>query len=115
MGDRMDRMGDRMSRMDERIKEVRTEIRETRRELKGDILATEGRLLEALERDSGEWRDLLASVPPGLEGHRYAPGKWSIREVVGHVIDAERMFGVRAMAFARGDRRSQPSHPGPPA
>ena len=46
---RMDRMGDRMSRMDERIKEVRTEVRDTRRELKADILATEGRLMEAIK------------------------------------------------------------------
>ena len=39
----------RMNRMDERVKEVRTEIRETRRELKSDILATEGRLMEAIK------------------------------------------------------------------
>jgi len=34
--------------------------------------------------------------------HRYAPGKWSIREVVGHVSDTERVFAYRAMWFARG-------------
>ena len=73
------------------------------------IEAVEGPLLETLERDSGAWQAMLATVPPGLEGHRYAPGKWSIREVVGHVIDAERMFSVRAMAFARGDRSHFPS------
>ena len=73
------------------------------------IAAVERPLLEALEHDSGEWQGLLATVAPGLEGHRYAPGKWSIREVVGHVVDAERMFSVRAMAFARGDRSHFPS------
>lgn len=73
------------------------------------IDAVDGPLLQTLERDSREWRTLLASVPPARETHRYAPGKWSIREVVGHIIDAERMFSVRAMAFARGDRSHFPS------
>ncbi len=73
------------------------------------IDAVDGPLLETLERDSREWRTLLAAVPPGRETHRYAPGKWSIREVVGHIIDAERMFSMRAMAFARGDRSHFPS------
>ena len=51
----------------------------------------------------------LADVLPVLEGiseskslHRYAPGKWSIREVVGHLNDTERMFVFRALWFARG-------------
>ena len=66
-------------------------------------------LMQTLEDEAGEWRALLAAVPPDKEGYRYAPGKWSIREVVGHVIDAERMFSVRAMAFARGDRAHYPS------
>ena len=73
------------------------------------IAAVEGPLLETLEIDSRRWQTLLAAVPPAREGYRYAPGKWSIREVVGHVIDAERMFSVRAMAFARGDRSHFPS------
>lgn len=73
------------------------------------IAAVEGPLLETLECDSRHWQTLLASVPFAREGYRYAPGKWSIREVVGHVIDAERMFSVRAMAFARGDRSHFPS------
>ena len=73
------------------------------------IAAVEEPLLPTLEREAGKWRALLAAVPPDKEGYRYAPGKWSIREVVGHVIDAERMFSVRAMAFARGDRSHYPS------
>lgn len=39
---------------------------------------------------------------------RYAPGKWSMREVVGHVIDAERIFAYRALRFGRGDRTALP-------
>jgi hypothetical protein len=39
---------------------------------------------------------------------RYAPGKWSLREVVGHMIDAERIFAYRALRFARDDRTELP-------
>lgn len=39
---------------------------------------------------------------------RYAPGKWSILELLGHLTDAERVFGSRALAFARGDGAEQP-------
>lgn len=73
------------------------------------VAAVEEPLLERLESEAAEWRDLFAAVPPDKEGYRYAPGKWSIREVVGHVIDTERMFSVRAMAFARGDASHYPS------
>ena len=73
------------------------------------IAAVEEPLLDTLEAEAGEWGALLGSVPPDREGYRYAPGKWSVREVVGHVIDAERMFTVRAMAFARGDRSHYPA------
>ena len=73
------------------------------------IAAVEEPLLPGLERDAEAWRAMLATVPPDREGYRYADGKWSVREVVGHVIDAERMFTVRTMAFARGDRSHFPS------
>jgi DinB superfamily len=36
-------------------------------------------------------------------GHRYAPGKWTVREVLGHLCDAERMFAYRLLRIARGD------------
>ena len=66
-------------------------------------------LLDTLERGAEEWSGLLAGIPPEREGYRYAPGKWSVREVVAHVIDAERMFTMRVLAFARGDRAHFPS------
>jgi len=40
--------------------------------------------------------------------HRYEPGKWSIKEMLGHVIDAERIFGYRALRFARNDQTPLP-------
>jgi len=48
----------------------------------------------------------------GIDGekslYRYAPGKWSIKEVLGHVIDAERIFTYRALRFARHDQTPLP-------
>lgn len=41
--------------------------------------------------------------------HAYAPGKWSIKEVLGHIMDAERVFMHRALRFARGDDTPLPS------
>jgi DinB superfamily len=46
---------------------------------------------------------LFAGVSQELETYRYAEQKWSIREVVGHLIDTERLFAFRALAMARGD------------
>ena len=51
---------------------------------------------------------LLGRVTPERETHRYAEGKWSIREIVGHLIDGDRVFGYRAFAIARGDRNNMP-------
>lgn len=40
--------------------------------------------------------------------HRYAPGKWSVRQVLGHLVDAERIFAFRILAIARGETQSLP-------
>jgi hypothetical protein len=50
----------------------------------------------------------LRSVPDEASLKRYAPGKWSVREVVGHVIDSERIFAYRALRFARNDTTELP-------
>jgi hypothetical protein len=46
---------------------------------------------------------LLRAVPRARWTHRYAPGKWSVSEVVGHLADTERIFAYRALRFARND------------
>lgn len=50
----------------------------------------------------------LRAIPEARGGHRYAAGKWSIRDVVGHVCDAERVFVYRALRFARNDSTPLP-------
>ncbi len=66
-------------------------------------LVPEGDVLGELERGLEQTRALLARLGEARGGHRYAPGKWSVKEIVGHVIDAERVFAYRALRIARGD------------
>ncbi|MEM9556196.1 MAG: DinB family protein [Acidobacteriota bacterium] len=51
---------------------------------------------------------LLNDVPEDRTTFRYAPGKWSLREVVGHLIDAEWTFTYRGLCFAREDPTPRP-------
>jgi DinB family protein len=64
--------------------------------------------IQALESQLVEGMALLRAIPESKGDHRYAPGKWTIKEVIGHVIDAERVFAYRAMRFARNDRTELP-------
>lgn len=68
----------------------------------------EEEVLPVLAGQVVEIRALAAAVPPERETFRYAPGKWSVREVLGHVTDGERLFGYRALAIGRGDRSPLP-------
>jgi hypothetical protein len=66
-------------------------------------------VLRVLEAQPGELEACARLFRPPREQFRYAPGKWSVREVVGHITDAERVFGFRAFCFSRGDRNPLPS------
>ena len=52
------------------------------------------------------WMCLLERVAPDRETYAYAEGKWSIREIVGHLIDGERVFGYRAFALLAANSRT---------
>ena len=69
----------------------------------------EGDIVETLSAQWEGTQSLLASVPPEREEYRYAEGKWSVREVVGHLADVERLFAFRALWIARGAVGEQPS------
>jgi len=71
-------------------------------------LVPEGDIVETLSMQLGETLALLQGVPLERETFRYAPEKWSIREVVGHLIDVERGMAYRAMSMARADRMDLP-------
>jgi uncharacterized damage-inducible protein DinB len=72
-------------------------------------LVPEGDILSILEESLQQTLATLRDLPEELADYRYAPGKWSIKEVIGHVIDAERVFAYRAVSFARRDPARLPS------
>lgn len=63
----------------------------------------DGRLLETLVAQRDETAALLAGLTEAQADYRYAEGKWSLKEVISHVADAERIFAYRALRIARGD------------
>jgi len=67
-----------------------------------------GNLLNVLEDQRRETQQLLAGLQEAKALHRYAPGKWSIKEVLGHLTDSERVFCYRALAFGRADENPLP-------
>ncbi|HEV3471082.1 MAG TPA: DinB family protein [Pyrinomonadaceae bacterium] len=71
-------------------------------------LVPAGDVVETLERQAAGTLALLRGLDEEKAGSRYEPGKWSIKEVVGHLVDAERVFAYRALCFARGDRTPLP-------
>ena len=73
------------------------------------VRVPESDILAVLGSQKKEFTTLLSTVGKDQEGYRYAEGKWSIRQVVGHVIDAERVFGYRAVCIARGETTPLPS------
>ena len=65
-------------------------------------------VVEALGEQLDEILGLLGSLDPGIGEFRYAPDKWTLKQVVCHVLDSERIFGVRALCIARGDTQPLP-------
>jgi hypothetical protein len=67
-------------------------------------LVSSGDILVQLERQMETTLPFLGTISEAASRFRYAPDKWSIREVVGHVIDTERIMAYRALRFARADQ-----------
>lgn len=64
--------------------------------------------LPALQAQRESTAHFLATIPESRGGFRYAPGKWTLREVIGHLSDTERIFACRLLRFARGDETPLP-------
>lgn len=67
----------------------------------------EGDVIEVLEKQSVDFPNLLNNnIEKG--DYAYAPGKWTLKELVGHIIDTERIFTYRLVCFARGEKAPLP-------
>lgn len=64
----------------------------------------DGDVIGVLVRQCGLTVDFIESIAPDKATFRYAPDKWSVSEVLGHVVDTERVFSYRALRIARGDK-----------
>jgi len=71
-------------------------------------LVPEGDILAALEAQLAEVLALLRPVTDAQAAVPHPPYTWTVKEVIGHLIDTERVFGYRALRFARGDRTPLP-------
>lgn len=71
------------------------------------IKLVDGDVIEILERQVTEFTDFINSLVEKAD-YAYAPGKWTIKEIVGHIIDAERVFAYRMTCFARGEQQPLP-------
>ena len=61
-------------------------------------------LIEALTEQGRQFNEFIYSVPPEKFDYRYAEGKWMVKEIISHILDAERIFAYRALRFARNDK-----------
>ncbi|MBW5445123.1 DUF664 domain-containing protein [Cohnella sp. CFH 77786] len=71
-------------------------------------LVPEGNILDILAGQEKELAELLSSLSESRADYRYAEGKWSIKEIIGHVTDTERVMAYRLLRIARGDKTPLP-------
>ena len=65
-------------------------------------------ILRILNEQNKKTQDILNSFSEHKGNYRYADGKWTVKEVVGHLLDTERVFAYRALCIARGEKKSLP-------
>lgn len=65
-------------------------------------------LIEELEISLHRFIKFVQDIPMDKFDYRYAEGKWTIKDIIQHIIDAERVFAYRALRFARNDKTELP-------
>ena len=73
-------------------------------------LVPEGDLMALLDRQLAGIHTFFLNWPADRWEHRYADGKWSVKEVLGHMVDTERIFGYRALRIGRKDATDLPGY-----
>ncbi len=72
-------------------------------------LVPETDVMSVLGQQPAELTEIAAEIPVDRERFRYDTGKWSIREIFGHMTDAERVFGYRGFCISRGEQAPLPA------
>lgn len=72
-------------------------------------LVNENNLLDALAHQQPVYVEFFDSIPAEKADDAYAPGKWTLKELLQHMIDTERIFAYRALCIARKETQSLPS------
>ena len=70
--------------------------------------APENDLTVALKNNTSAFNALIKTIPAEKHDYRYAEGKWTIKDLIQHIIDGERIFSYRALRFARKDNTPLP-------
>ena len=68
-----------------------------------DLVQTSDNILQELHENFFKLKEFIYSLPDEKLAYRYQPGKWTIREILVHLIDDERIYAYRALRFARND------------
>ena len=71
-------------------------------------LVPEGDVVATLESQGKKFVEFLRGIPEAKGSYRYADGKWSVKEALGHIVDGERIFAYRAVRIARADKTPLP-------
>jgi hypothetical protein len=67
-------------------------------------------IIKELRKQVMDIQAVISEIPEEKEDFAYAPGKWTIKQIIGHIIDTERVLGYRAMRFARKDKTPLPGY-----
>jgi hypothetical protein len=71
-------------------------------------LVPDGAIVDILRQQTDEYTALYRGISEAKAAHRYAPDKWSIKQVLGHLSDSERVFAYRGLAASRSERKPLP-------
>ena len=72
------------------------------------LISGDGLILKHLADNFQLVKDFIYALPPEKLLYKYAENKWTIKEILVHIVDDERIFAYRAMSFARNEKRSMP-------
>jgi uncharacterized damage-inducible protein DinB len=72
------------------------------------LIPADGLVLKHLADNFQMVKDLIYALPPEKLLRRYAPDKWTVKEILVHIVDDERIYAYRALRFARNEKQSLP-------